>query len=76
MMNPNDVHHALKTHDDRVQEALRRAAMNHQSDQAGPAPMYRQMIARMGDALVGVGTRLQKADDRRAPAPLNTAGNV
>lgn len=77
MLSPNDTHMALEIHKSRVEDALRSGEMRRRLEALDlPAP-HRQALARLGDALVDIGTRLQENDPRRQPAPrLDTLGTA
>ena len=77
MMNPNDMDVIFREHEMRVADALRHHALWQQWATLQPTPLYRRWIARTGDLLVSLGSRLQAADDpRHSPARLDTLGNV
>ncbi len=77
MFNPQTPYQILRDHHDRVQTSLDHYEMQRQTDELGLIPPHRQALARLGDALVEIGTRLQANDAQRQPAPrLDTMGNA
>jgi hypothetical protein len=77
MLNPQTPYHFLREHHNRVQESLNQYELQRHIDKRGLPPLHRQAVARLGDALVGIGTRLQASDAQRQPAcRLDTMGNV
>jgi hypothetical protein len=74
MFNPQTPYHILREHDDRVRDSLNQYEMQRDVD---ATPAHRQALARLGDALVEIGTRLQANDVQRTAAPrLDRMGNV
>lgn len=74
MFNPQTPYQILREHDDRVRGSLTQYEMQCGVD---VTPPHRQALARLGDALVEIGTRLQANDAQRAAAPrLDRMGNV
>ena len=77
MFNPQTPHQILREHNDRVRDSLNQYEMRRQADELGLTPSHRQALARLGDALVEIGTRLQASDTRREIAPrMDRMGNI
>ena len=77
MINPQTPYQILSEHNDRIRDALDRYEMQRRVDDLGLNPPHRQALARLGDALVEIGTRLQASNTRRSSAPrLDTMGNI
>ncbi len=77
MFNPQTPYQILREHEERVRDALDQFEIQRQVDVFGLTPPHRQALARLGDALVEIGTRLQANDAQRAAAPrLDRMGNV
>ncbi|MBZ0301403.1 MAG: hypothetical protein K8J31_16770 [Anaerolineae bacterium] len=77
MFNDRDVMLASQLHQERVRDALRRIEQTRQVNIIWATPFHRRVIARLGDALVTLGSRLQTADAHRQTIPhLNRMGNI
>ena len=77
MFNPQTPYQILREHDDRVQTALDQHKMQGYAHDLNLTPPHRQALARLGDALVEIGTRLQANDAQREAAPrLGRMGNM
>jgi hypothetical protein len=77
MFNPQTPYQILREHKDRVQVSLDNYEMQRKIDELELTPPHRQALARLGDALVEIGTRLQANDAQRELAPrLDRMGNA
>ncbi|HLV33700.1 MAG TPA: hypothetical protein VKY59_01245 [Spirillospora sp.] len=68
MITPKEIEMAQQFHQERIKESLRKAEMRRRFKVLEPPPPHRQALARLGDTLVRIGTRLQMADPRHQPA--------
>jgi hypothetical protein len=77
MFNPQTPYQILREHHDRVRDSLNQYEMQRTADDLNLTPAHRQALARLGDALVEIGTRLQANDAQRELAPrLDRMGNA
>jgi hypothetical protein len=77
MFHPQTPYQILREHHDRVRDSLNQYEMQRNANDLGLTPPHRQALARLGDALVEIGTRLQANDAQRtAVSRLDTMGNM
>jgi hypothetical protein len=75
MITLKEMEMAQQFHQERIKESLRKAEMRRRFEALALPPPHRQAMARLGDTLVRIGTRLQTADPRHQPtAGLKSTG--